>query len=559
MIDYQEELEQYQERIDELAKEKRYAELRDLFLPMEPADIALLLEEGKQEQMPLLYRLLPKELAAEVFVELESDSQEMLINGFSNTELKEVLDELYLDDAVDIVEEMPASVVIRILDKATPEMRKSINEILKYPEDSAGSIMNMEFLSLKKDMTVEDAFKRIRRIGGELETINILYVTDPTRHLLGVLSVRDLLLAEEDDLIEEIMDPDVVWAKTTDDKEDVAQALSKYDFLAMPVVDQENRLVGIVTVDDAMDVMEAEATEDMEKMAAITPTDKPYLKTGVVSTFKARIPWLLLLMVSATFTGLIIANFENSLAVLPVLTAYIPMLMDTGGNCGSQSSVTVIRAISLSEVDFSDIFRIIWKELRVALLCGVVLAVANFGKMMLVDRLLLGNTSLSPMVAAVVCGTLVCTIACAKFVGCSLPLLAKKSAWTRRLWRLPLLPPLWMRCPFSFISPLQNRFWAYNPTEAVHNKVRPYGLTFLFYGRKHHEQSLYQRRVRLHPQCVHQVHRHQLRPPLQGRGQLRSDRHSGGHPREPPHHGPVHRLPKLPEVPVNPAPGWAHT
>ena len=417
MIDYQEELEQYQERIDELAKEKRYAELRDLFLPMEPADIALLLEEGKQEQMPLLYRLLPKELAAEVFVELESDSQEMLINGFSNTELKEVLDELYLDDAVDIVEEMPASEVIRILDKATPEMRKSINEILKYPEDSAGSIMNMEFLSLKKDMTVEDAFKRIRRIGGELETINILYVTDPT---------RDLLLAEEDDLIEEIMDPDVVWAKTTDDKEDVAQALSKYDFLAMPVVDQENRLVGIVTVDDAMDVMEAEATEDMEKMAAITPTDKPYLKTGVVSTFKARIPWLLLLMVSATFTGLIIANFENSLAVLPVLTAYIPMLMDTGGNCGSQSSVTVIRAISLSEVDFSDIFRIIWKELRVALLCGVVLAVANFGKMMLVDRLLLGNTSLSPMVAAVVCGTLVCTIACAKFVGCSLPLLAKK-------------------------------------------------------------------------------------------------------------------------------------
>ena len=223
MIDYQEELEQYQERIDELAKEKRYAELRDLFLPMEPADIALLLEEGKQEQMPLLYRLLPKETAAEVFVELEPESQEMLINGFSNTELTEVLDELYLDDAVDIVEEMPASVVIRILDKATPEMRKSINEILKYPEDSAGSIMNMEFLSLKKDMTVEDAFKRIRRIGGELETINILYVTDPTRHLLGVLSVRDLLLAEEDDLIEEIMDSDVVWAKTTDDKEDVAQ------------------------------------------------------------------------------------------------------------------------------------------------------------------------------------------------------------------------------------------------------------------------------------------------------------------------------------------------
>ena len=438
MIDYQEELEQYQERIDELAKEKRYAELRDLFLPMEPADIALLLEEGKQEQMPLLYRLLPKELAAEVFVELESDSQEMLINGFSNTELKEVLDELYLDDAVDIVEEMPASVVIRILDKATPEMRKSINEILKYPEDSAGSIMNMEFLSLKKDMTVEDAFKRIRRIGGELETINILYVTDPTRHLLGVLSVRDLLLAEEDDLIEEIMDPDVVWAKTTDDKEDVAQALSKYDFLAMPVVDQENRLVGIVTVDDAMDVMEAEATEDMEKMAAITPTDKPYLKTGVVSTFKARIPWLLLLMVSATFTGLIIANFENSLAVLPVLTAYIPMLMDTGGNCGSQASVTVIRGISLDEIEFSDLLRVIWKEIRVAVLCAAVLSAANFVKLLLVDKMIFGNP-ITMTVAAVICLTLIVTVFAAKLVGCTLPLLAKKIGFDPAVMASPFI------------------------------------------------------------------------------------------------------------------------
>ena len=245
MVDYEEELDRYLDEIKELARSKQYARLRDLFLPMEPADIALLLEESGGELMPLLYRLLPKELAAEVFVELESDSQEMLINGFSNTELKEVLDELYLDDAVDIVEEMPASVVIRILDKATPEMRKSINEILKYPEDSTGSIMNMEFLSLKKDMTVEDAFKRIRRIGGELETINILYVTDPTRRLLGVLSVRDLLLAEEDDLIEDIMDPNVVWVSTMDDKEDAAQALSKYGFLAMPVVDLENRLVGM--------------------------------------------------------------------------------------------------------------------------------------------------------------------------------------------------------------------------------------------------------------------------------------------------------------------------
>lgn len=324
MFDHQEELDQYLENIEALIKNKQYARLRDLFLPMEPADIALLLEEAGEEEMPLLYRLLPKELAAEVFVELESDSQEMLINGFSNTELKEVLDELYLDDAVDIVEEMPASVVIRILDKATPEMRKSINEILQYPEDSAGSIMNMEFLSLKKDMTVEDAFKRIRRIGGELETINILYVTDPTRHLLGVLSVRDLLLAEEDDLIQDIMDPNVVSVNTMDDKEDVAQALSKYDFLAMPVVDKEQRLVGIVTVDDAMDIIEEETTEDFEKMAAMLPSDKPYLKSGIFATWRARLPWLMVLMLSATFTGMILNHYESALAACLVLNSYIP-------------------------------------------------------------------------------------------------------------------------------------------------------------------------------------------------------------------------------------------
>ena len=427
MINYQEDLERYQEEIEQLASEKRYAELRDLFLPMEPADIALLLEEGKQELMPLLYRLLPKETAAEVFVELEPESQELLINGFSNTELTEVLDELYLDDAVDIVEEMPASVVIRILDKATPEMRKSINEILKYPEDSAGSIMNMEFLSLKKDMTVEDAFKRIRRIGGDMETINILYVTDPTRHLLGVLSVRDLLLADEDDLIEDIMDPDVVWAKTTDDREDVAQALSKYDFLAMPIVDLEKRLVGIVTVDDAMDVIEEETTEDFEKMAAMLPSDKPYLRTGVFATWKARLPWLMVLMLSATFTGMILNHYENALAACLVLNAYIPMLSGTGGNSGTQASTAVIRALSLDEVDFSDVLKVLWKELRVSLLCGVCLAAANFAKMLLVDRMLLGNGAVTPMVCLVVCLTILFVVVFAKCVGCSLPILAEKA------------------------------------------------------------------------------------------------------------------------------------
>ena len=426
MVDYEEELDRYLDEIKELARSKQYARLRDLFLPMEPADIALLLEESGGELMPLLYRLLPKELAAEVFVELESDSQEMLINGFSNTELKEVLDELYLDDAVDIVEEMPASVVIRILDKATPEMRKSINEILQYPEDSAGSIMNMEFLSLKKDMTVEDAFKRIRRIGGELETINILYVTDPTRHLLGVLSVRDLLLAEEDDLIQDIMDPNVVSVNTMDDKEDVAQALSKYDFLAMPVVDKEQRLVGIVTVDDAMDVIEEETTEDFEKMAAMLPSDKPYLKSGIFATWRARLPWLMVLMLSATFTGMILNHYESALAACLVLNSYIPMLSGTGGNSGTQASVAVIRALSLDEVDFSDIFQVLWKELRVSLLCGVCLAGANFVKMQLVDRLLLGNAAVTPTVCLVVCLTILFVVVFAKCVGCSLPILAEK-------------------------------------------------------------------------------------------------------------------------------------
>ena len=410
MFDHQEELDQYLENIEALIKNKQYARLRDLFLPMEPADIALLLEEAGEEEMPLLYRLLPKELAAEVFVELESDSQEMLINGFSNTELKEVLDELYLDDAVDIV----------------PEMRKSINEILQYPEDSAGSIMNMEFLSLKKDMTVEDAFKRIRRIGGELETINILYVTDPTRHLLGVLSVRDLLLAEEDDLIQDIMDPNVVSVNTMDDKEDVAQALSKYDFLAMPVVDKEQRLVGIVTVDDAMDVIEEETTEDFEKMAAMLPSDKPYLKSGIFATWRARLPWLMVLMLSATFTGMILNHYESALAACLVLNSYIPMLSGTGGNSGTQASVAVIRALSLDEVDFSDIFQVLWKELRVSLLCGVCLAGANFVKMQLVDRLLLGNAAVTPMVCLVVCLTILFVVVFAKCVGCSLPILAEK-------------------------------------------------------------------------------------------------------------------------------------
>ena len=386
-----------------------------------------------------MFRLLPKELAAEVFVELDSDEQEILIRSFSNTELKEVLDELYLDDTVDIVEEMPAIVVKRILQHSDPDTRKSINEILKYPDDSAGSIMTTEFVDLKETMTVEDALKRIRRTGPDKETINICYVIDDGRHLLGLLSIRTLLLSEEDDVIHDIMQTNIISVQTLDDQEAVARSLSKYGFLALPVVDQENRLVGIITVDDAMDVLQEEVTEDIEKMAAMLPSDKPYLKTGIFETFKARIPWLLLLMISATFTGQIISTFENALAAATILTAYIPMLMDTGGNCGSQASVSVIRGISLNEIEFSDLLQVIWKEIRVAVICGVALSAANFVKLMLVDRLLFHNQLVTIPVAAVICSTMVCTVLCAKLVGCTLPLLAKKIGFDPAVMASPFI------------------------------------------------------------------------------------------------------------------------
>ena len=429
----------FMEQVEDLVERKRWPQLRDMLLLLEPADIAQILGELPEDRLPLLYRLLPKELAAEVFVEMEPEEQELLIKSFSDAELKEVLDELYVDDTVDIIEEMPATVVKRILKQTDPETRRSVNEILKYPEDSAGSIMTTEFVDLKRDMTVEDAFKRIRRTGVDKETINICYVTDPSRHLLGLVSIRTLLLAEEDDVIEDIMETNVISVTTMDDKEEVAQDLSKYDFLAMPVVDKECRLVGIVTIDDALDVMEEEATEDIEKMAAITPSDKPYLRTSTFSTFKARIPWLLLLMVSATFTGVIISSFEDALSAYVVLTSFIPMLMDTGGNCGSQASVTVIRGLSLQEIDFSDLPAVVWKEIRVAVLCGVVLAAANFVKMMLVDRLLLGNTELTAPVALVVCLTLVCTVFCAKVIGCTLPMVAKKLGFDPAVMASPFI------------------------------------------------------------------------------------------------------------------------
>ena len=409
-----------------LLDQKKYHSLRDILATMNPSDIAYLLEELDERRLPLVFRLLPKELAAEAFVEMDSDQQELLIRGFSDTELKEVLDEMFVDDAVDIVEEMPANVVKRILAQADPDMRKQINEILRYPEDSAGSIMTTEYVSLRPEMTVGEAILRIRRTGVDKETIYTCYVTQD-RHLIGMVSVKDLLLCSNDDTpIREIMEENVISVSTHDDQEQVVQMFSKYNFLALPVTDAEGRMVGIVTFDDAMDVMEDEATEDMEVMAAMLPSDKPYAKEGVFELVKRRIPWLLMLMLSATFTGLIITHFENALAVCTALTAFIPMLMGTGGNSGSQASVAVIRSISLGEVESKDLPWIVWKEIRVAVLCGVILAVCNFVKMLLVDRLLMNNPDITVTVALVVCVTLVFVVLAAKTIGASLPIVAKK-------------------------------------------------------------------------------------------------------------------------------------
>ena len=409
-----------------LLDEKKYPTVRDILITMNPSDVASILDELPEERLPLLFRLLPKEQAAETFVEMEPEAQELLIRGFSDSELREVLDELYVDDAVDIVEEMPANVVRRILSQADPQMRKEINEILRYPENSAGSIMTTEYVSLRPGMTVEESILRIRRTGVDKETIYTCYVTRD-RTLVGLVTVKDLLLAQDDDLkIEELMETNVISVNTHTDQEDVAQMFAKYNFLALPVVDAESRMVGIITFDDAMDVMEDEATEDMEIMGGMTPSDKTYLRSTVFDLFKHRIPWLLLLMVSATFTGLIITNFESALAAQVALTAFIPMLMDTGGNSGSQSSVTVIRAISLDEIEFSDLPRIVWKEIRTAVLCGATLAAACFVKIMLVDRLLMRNDSITITVAIVVCITMALTVLIAKIIGAVLPMCAKK-------------------------------------------------------------------------------------------------------------------------------------
>lgn len=422
-----------------LLNEKKYFSLRDILTTMNPADIAAIFDELEEDRLPLLFRLLPKELAADTFVEMEPEAQELLIRGFSDSELKEVIDELYVDDAVDIVEEMPANVVRRILRQADPDMRKQINEILRYPEDSAGSIMTTEYVTLRPDMTVEEAIKRIRRTGIDKETIYTCYVTQD-RKLIGLATVKDLLLCEDDDeIISQIMEENVISVNTLEDKEEVAQMFSKYNFLALPVVDTEGRLVGIVTFDDAMDVMEDEATEDMEKMAAMLPSEKPYMRSSIFAIWKNRIPWLLLLMVSATFTGMILNHFEEALAAQIVLTSFIPMLMDTAGNSGSQTSVTVIRGLSLGEIELRDLPKVLWKECRVAILCGLTLAVAVYLKILLIDKMLLGGEGITFPVMLTVCITMVVTVLCAKLVGGTLPIVAEKLGFDPAVMASPFI------------------------------------------------------------------------------------------------------------------------
>ncbi len=420
------------EELAALVDEKQYRRLRGVLVEWQEADIADFLQELTPDKAVLVLRMLPKELAAEVFAYLDADSRQYIVETITDTELSVIIEELAIDDAVDLLEELPASVVRRVLKSASPDTRVLINQFLKYPEYSAGSIMTAEFTNLQPGMTVKDAFGYIRQFGQDSETIYTCYVIDSARHLIGVVTVRDLLLAGESRTVEEIMDENVIYCHTDTDQEEVALTFSKYGFLSLPVVDAEKRLVGIVTVDDVMEVMEEEVTEDMEMMAAITPSEKDYLHTGVLATWRQRIVWLLIMMISATFTQAIISSFEAALAACVVLTAYIPMLMGTGGNCGSQSSVTIIRSLSLNDIGFGDVWRVVWKEFRVSLLCGLTLAAVNFAKLLWLD-------GMTVAVAAVVSLTLLATVICAKVAGCTLPLLAKKLGFDPAVMASPFI------------------------------------------------------------------------------------------------------------------------
>ncbi len=420
------------QRMKELIEQKQYAEFRKEVVELNEADIASILEGLSQQEQVKVFRILPKSIAADVFSYLPIELEQTIITSLSEREASGIIENLYSDDAADLMEEMPANVVKRILENTSPETRRDINHLLQYPEDSAGSIMTVEFVDLKENTTVDQALLRIRRIGVDKENIENCYVLDQARCLIGTVTLRKLILSDPGELISDIMNEYVIKVKTLTDQEEVARTFKKYDFTSMPVVDSENRLVGIVTIDDIVDIIEQEATEDIEKMAAITPTDKSYMRTGVFETWKKRIPWLLLLMISATFTGSIITGFEDALAAQVVLTAFIPMLMDTGGNAGGQASVTIIRGLSLDEIEYRDVFRIIWKEFRVALCCGVTLACANFVKLMLIDRV-------EVAVALVVCLTLVVVVLIAKIVGCTLPILAKRIGFDPAVMASPFI------------------------------------------------------------------------------------------------------------------------
>ncbi len=416
----------------ELLNTKQYTKLRQYLAELNDADIAVLMEELDEEDMLKVFRILPKDLAADAFSYLDVDNQQLIITSLSDKEAANIINNLMADDATDLLEEMPANVVKKLLAHANPETRRDINHLLRYPEDSAGSLMTVEYVDLKENLTVDQSIERIRKVGVDSETINICYVLDAQRKLLGTVALRYLLLSEGDEIIGDIMNENIIAINTLMDQEEVAKKFKKYDFTAMPVVDNENRLVGIITIDDIVDIMEEENTEDMEKMAAIVPSDKPYMKTGVWETFQKRFPWQLLLMVSSAFTQAIITSFEEALSVCAVLTAFIPMLMGTGGNAGGQASVTVIRGLSLGEIEYRDVPRIIWKEIRVAVICGIGLAVANFAKLMLFDRVGL-------LVALVVSLSLIVVVLLAMFVGCILPIGAKKIGFDPAVMASPFI------------------------------------------------------------------------------------------------------------------------
>ena len=410
-----------------LLRTRSFLTLKPLLREMNAVDIADVFNCLEVQEIPLLFRLLPKDLAAETFVELDTQQQQALISRLNNVELRAVMEELFVDDMVDILEEMPANVVKRMLAQSDETTRAYVNEILNYPKDSAGSIMTVEFVSLAPTMTVDDAYEKIRTTAIDKETIYTCYVVDEHKRLIGIVTAKDLLLAQKTDIIGEIMESNIVYAHTTEDREAVARMLTEYGFLAIPVVDDEMRLVGIVTIDDAIDVLKEETTEDISKMAAVAPSTKPYLKTGVWTIWRNRIPWLLVLMISATFTGLILNKFEHKLALISsVLFACVPMIMDTGGNAGSQASVTVIRALALGELNTKDLLRVVWKEMRASFLLGISLSIACFAKLMLIDNLLFGYKDYTVFTCVVVSLALMCTVIIAKLVGCILPMLAKK-------------------------------------------------------------------------------------------------------------------------------------